>query len=65
VHDAEGGATYCPGCGHKLVERDWHEVGGYRINPASRCEHCHTHIAGRYGEFSRGFGRRRIPVAIA
>jgi pyruvate formate lyase activating enzyme len=64
IHDADGGATLCPGCGGKLVERDWHDVGGYRITPASRCADCGTHVAGRFGAFSKAFGRRRIPVAI-
>ncbi len=65
IHDAEGGSTWCPGCRKKVIERDWYEVGGYRITAASRCVHCGTHIAGRFGEFSKAFGRRRIPVAIA
>jgi pyruvate formate lyase activating enzyme len=65
IHDAEGGATYCPGCGEKLIDRDWHDVGGYRISAASRCMKCKTHIAGRFSEFKQPFGRRRIPVVIA
>ena len=65
IHDPEGGATYCPGCGTAVVARDWHAVSGYRINAASRCAACGTHIAGRFGEFSKAFGRKRIPVAIA
>jgi len=65
IHDAEGGATYCPGCGQSVVERDWHEVGGHCVNEASCCANCGTHIAGRFGEFGKAFGRRRIPVTIA
>ncbi len=65
IHDAEGGATYCPGCGAAVVARDWHAVGGYRINAGSRCGWCGTHIAGRFGAFAKAFGRKRIPVVIA
>jgi pyruvate formate lyase activating enzyme len=65
IHDAEGGATYCPGCGQSVIERDWHEVGGYRVDHASRCGNCGTHIAGRFSGFRKAFGRKRIPVAIA
>lgn len=62
IHDAEGGATWCPGCGSELVQRDWYEVGAYCINAANRCSACGTHIAGRFGVFAQPFGRRRIPV---
>lgn len=65
VHDPEGGATYCPGCGEALIARDWHEVSGYRIDAQGQCKHCGTAIAGRFGDFTKAFGRRRIPVAIA
>ena len=65
IHDAEGGATYCPGCAEKVIARDWHDVGAVRINAAARCAHCGTHIAGRFGAFHKPLGRRRIPVAIA
>ena len=65
IHDAEGGSTWCPGCGAQLVRRDWHDVSDYRITAAQRCGECGTHIAGRFGVFERPFGRRRIPVAIA
>jgi pyruvate formate lyase activating enzyme len=67
VHDPEGGATYCPGCGERVIARDWHEVSGYRLDAQGRCGHCGTAIAGRFGGFAdaRAFGRRRIPVAIA
>ena len=27
VHDAEGGSTYCHGCGGLLIGRDWYELG--------------------------------------
>ena len=64
IHDAEGGSIWCPGCHAQLVRRDWHEVSGYRINVAQRCDTCGTHIAGRFGVFGRPFGRRRIPVTI-
>ena len=69
VHDVEGGTTCCPGCHAPLIERDWYQVRSYRLEPhagaCGTCPHCGTPIAGRFGRFSRGFGRRRIPVRVA
>jgi len=69
VHDIEGGTTFCPGCHEALVRRDWHDVLSCRIDAhgdsRGACPQCGTPIAGRFGAFSRSFGRRRIPVRIA
>ena len=69
VHDIEGGTTSCPGCHAALIERDWYEVLSYRIDThagaSGSCAQCGTPIAGRFGSFSRGFGRRRVPVRVA
>ena len=64
IHDVDGGSTQCPGCGTRLIERDWHDVSLYRISAAQRCPVCNTQIAGRFGLFDQPFGRRRIPVRI-
>ena len=69
VHDVEGGTTFCPGCYAALVRRDWYVVLSCRIDTngdaCGTCPHCGTPIAGRFGSFSRGFGRWRIPVRVA
>jgi pyruvate formate lyase activating enzyme len=64
IHDVDGGSTHCVGCGVRLIERDWHNVGSYRINAAQRCPACHTHVAGRFDGFEQAFGHKRIPVKI-
>jgi pyruvate formate lyase activating enzyme len=66
VHDREGDTTLCPGCGAKLVERDWYRIESYRLTPGGCCPDCGTAIAGRFEAFDirRQFGPRRIPVAI-
>ncbi|HXF18723.1 MAG TPA: AmmeMemoRadiSam system radical SAM enzyme [Burkholderiales bacterium] len=64
VHDNEGGTTYCPGCGGALVVRDWHRILAYSISAEGRCGSCGTPVAGRYGEFDKPFGARRIPISI-
>jgi pyruvate formate lyase activating enzyme len=65
VHDPEGGTTYCPCCHHAVIERDWYDIRHYDLTPQAACPQCGTKIAGRFGEFSKPFGARRIPVCIA
>jgi pyruvate formate lyase activating enzyme len=70
VHDAEGGSTYCPHCGGVAIARDWYRILDYGVdsdekNGDGRCRKCGGAIAGRYGEFRKPFGPRRIPVRLA
>nr|WP_254797419.1 AmmeMemoRadiSam system radical SAM enzyme [Pseudomonas aromaticivorans] len=64
VHDAEGGTTFCPGCGAPLIERDWHQIRHYRLTAEGRCPQCHTAIAGRFDQQAGTFGQRRIPLRL-
>jgi pyruvate formate lyase activating enzyme len=64
VHDTEGGSTFCPGCGAPLIERDWYSLLDYRVAPDGKCTECGTAIAGRFEEFRKPFGPRRIPVRL-
>ncbi len=66
VHDTEGGTTFCPGCATPLIQRDWHAVMHYDVDPQGGCPHCGTRIAGHFApKLERSFGRRRIPVRVA
>lgn len=49
VHDPEGDTTYCPGCGAKVIERDWFAVTAVRMR-GDACAACGTRIAGRFGD---------------
>jgi pyruvate formate lyase activating enzyme len=66
VHDPEGGTTFCPGCGGRLIERDWHRIDAYRLTAEGRCPDCGVQVPGRFEAFDpKGqFGRKRIPLAI-
>jgi pyruvate formate lyase activating enzyme len=64
VHDPQGGTTFCPACNHALIERDWYVIGHYDLSPQGCCPQCGASIAGRFGEFGKPFGARRIPVPI-
>jgi pyruvate formate lyase activating enzyme len=72
VHDPEGDATPCPGCGSAVLERDWYEILGSALTldaPGQRpgsahCAACGTHIAGRFGASIGSHGRRRMRVVM-
>ncbi len=63
VHDREGDATLCPGCKTAVIERDWYEILGAKLDRGS-CASCGTAIAGRFGGTVGSFGRRRMPVVL-
>ena len=64
VHDPEGDATRCPGCGEVVVARDWYEILDWRLGPGGRCLACGATVAGRFDDAPGDFGRRRVPVRI-
>lgn len=64
VHDSQGGSTYCPSCGELLIERDWFEIGTYRLR-GNKCGQCGTEIPGHFDSTPGGWGSRRVPVRIA
>ncbi|MBZ0145487.1 MAG: AmmeMemoRadiSam system radical SAM enzyme [Rhodocyclaceae bacterium] len=64
VHDLEGGTTSCPGCSKGVIVRDWHQILAYDLTEEGHCEHCGAPVAGRFGQFTGQFGRRRIPVRV-
>lgn len=64
VHDSDGGSTYCPKCGELLIERDWYQLGRYRISNG-KCAACGTPIAGHFEAKPGKWGRKRMPVRIS
>jgi pyruvate formate lyase activating enzyme len=65
VHDTEGGTTFCPHCGKAVIVRDWHRILAHHVTPSGRCMGCNGAIAGRFDQFKRAFGPRRVPVRLA
>lgn len=63
VHDREGDTTFCPSCGTDVIERDWYEILGSKLNKGS-CAECGTAIAGRFGETVGSYGRKRMRVVL-
>ncbi|MBI2168793.1 MAG: AmmeMemoRadiSam system radical SAM enzyme [Actinobacteria bacterium] len=65
VHDSDGGSTYCPGCGRRVVERDWYVLGEYHLDGEGRCESCGAQIPGVFAGPPGTWGRQRIPVRLS
>jgi pyruvate formate lyase activating enzyme len=65
VHDGEGGSTFCSGCGARVIEREWYELGDYRLTGDGRCEACGTQIPGVFAGPPGAWGRRRLPVRLS
>lgn len=64
VHDSRGSSTYCPECGHLLIERDWYELGRWGLDDKGCCASCGTSIAGRFEAKAGEWGARRMPVFV-
>jgi pyruvate formate lyase activating enzyme len=64
VHNAEGDATFCPGCSKTLILRDWYRIVHYGLTAEGLCPQCGTRLAGHFDADAGSFGSRRIPIAI-
>ncbi len=65
VFDADGGSTYCAGCGERVIERDWYTLGEYRLTDDGRCVTCGARLPGVFESAPGHWGRRRLPVRLA
>ena len=64
AHDKRGGTTICPGCGERLIVRDWYEIVEHRVSSEGHCIMCDAPIPGHFEDFQECFGARRIPIQI-
>jgi pyruvate formate lyase activating enzyme len=65
VRDLDGDTTWCGACGDPLIERDWYELGAYRLTDSGACPRCHEPLPGRFGPGAGTWGARSVPVRIA
>jgi AmmeMemoRadiSam system radical SAM enzyme len=63
VFDVKGQSTYCPKCNECLIERNWHELGLYKLD-GNKCTNCGAEIPGVFEMDKGNWGRRRLPVSI-
>ena len=65
VHDVIGASTQCPGCGARVIERDWYVLGPYGLDASGRCTGCGLRIPGVFDGPPGAWGARRQPVRLA
>ncbi|GFE89127.1 AmmeMemoRadiSam system radical SAM enzyme [Steroidobacter agaridevorans] len=65
VHDSAGSSTYCVGCGKRVIERDWYELGEWQLDAAGKCLHCGTRLPGVFDGAAGNWGAKRMPVRLA
>ena len=64
VHDADGSSTYCSGCHKRVIERDWYELGEWRLDASGKCLYCGTQLPGVFNGAAGSWGARRLPVRL-
>ena len=64
VHDEIGQSTYCPGCGERLIGRDWYDITMWRLDGEGRCANCTASIPGLFEAQPGNWGQRRMPIRI-
>lgn len=65
VHDAIGASTYCAGCGVRVIERDWYELGEWQLDAGGHCKQCATRIPGVFDGAPGRWGAKRMPVRLS
>jgi pyruvate formate lyase activating enzyme len=63
VFDKAASSTYCGSCSALLIEREWYELGDYRIT-AGACPDCGASVPGRFDTTPGTWGRKRLPVVF-
>ena len=64
VRDEQGNSTYCPGCGDKLIGRDWYVLSDWHLTDEGRCRTCGTRIPGVFDGPPGDWGAKRQPVRL-
>jgi pyruvate formate lyase activating enzyme len=64
IHDAEGASTYCHHCKTRIIERDWYELGAWKLDASGACLSCGTQIPGVFDGAAGTWGRKRLPVML-
>jgi pyruvate formate lyase activating enzyme len=65
VHDREGGSTWCPKCGARVIERDWYQLGSWKLTGSGACQNCGAQIPGVFAGAPGDWGARRLGVRLA
>jgi len=61
INDKIMQSTYCHACKKLVIERDWYNIGKYRLKE-NCCEHCGETIPGVFEKLDGVWGRKRMAV---
>ncbi|MBN2573732.1 MAG: AmmeMemoRadiSam system radical SAM enzyme [Deltaproteobacteria bacterium] len=64
VRDDEGAATYCHGCGRKVIGRSGYQITSWALTDGGACRACGAVCAGQFAGQPGTWGNRRLPVDI-
>jgi pyruvate formate lyase activating enzyme len=64
VHDADGASTYCHGCKTRVIERDWYQLGEWKLDAQGACLNCGEKIPGVFNGAAGAWGRKRMRVLL-
>ena len=64
VHDEACSSTYCPGCGEKVIGRDWYQLTHWHLDPTGHCRSCGITVSGVYDGPPGDWGRKRKPIRL-
>lgn len=65
VHDCDGQSTYCSNCHKTLIERNWYELGKWKLDENGCCINCGTKLSGYYEKIHGNWGAKRLPILIS
>lgn len=63
VHHVEGDTTFCSSCNTPIIERDWYEIGTFKLKNGS-CPKCKTPLHGQFNKTPGNWGRKRLPINL-
>lgn len=64
IHDSVGSSTYCHHCGHRVIERDWYQLGKYELDANGHCLHCGTRMHGFFSSTPGHWGPKRERIIM-
>ena len=64
VTDPDGQVTSCPGCGHRLIERDGYRILAYRLDARGHCPDCGDALFGVFAERVGHHDGHSVPIAV-
>ena len=65
VHDEAGQSTYCPGCGKRVIGRDWYEITAWRLRRGWPLQRLRHPLPGLFEQAPGTWGQRRLPIRIS